>query len=152
MKKCYLTLFGVMCISRMAYAGGTSTPTPTVFPTSIMVSSFTVATGTATVTVQPSTPSTYSAGGYTYLTNLHIEMYATGTLTGNALPVSCITTGLPGNPQYVFPTAMATGNQQTLDMQFANPLQSNQFSVITVSCPGRPSVYWNVEAAYYQSN
>lgn len=151
MKK-FLMLIGFLSVSTYAHAG--STPQPIIIPSSIIVSSVTAgAGGTATVTIStPSAPSTLSAGGYTYISNIHIEMYSTSTLTAVATPVSCTSTGLPTNVTYLFQTAQAAGTEQLLDMQFANPLVSSQATQVTFTCPATSNVKWNLQVAYFQSN
>lgn len=154
MKK-YIAIIGFLFVSSYAFAGGTSMPSPIVVPTSSIISSATVAVdGGVTVIVSSPTSGVgpYSTGYYNYITNIHIEMYAAGTLTGGATPNTCTTTNLPNNPTFKFPTASATGTTVVTDMQFANPLQANQASQVTIVCPLATNVMWNVIVGYYQAS
>lgn len=110
------------------------------------------ANGSVTVTITtPTATSPFSTGYYNYITNIHIEMYATGTLTGGSSPVKCTTTNL-GGLQYLFQTAEATGTEQVYDVQYANPLQSTQAAQTVITCPATASVLWNINVAYFVNN
>lgn len=116
-----------------------------------IVSSVTVAGALAVSSATASTSNGFAQ--FNYITNVHIEMYATGTLTGGATPVTCTSSNIPGNPVWKFPTAAATGTVTITDMQFANALKSTTSNTVTsITCPATASVIWNITLGYYQSN
>jgi hypothetical protein len=150
MKRFILIFAGIIAFARLP--GYALTPQPTTLPPSVVTSSFTLAAGTATVTAStPTAVGPYSLGYYNYISHIHVEMYATGTLTGGATPVVCTTTNLNSIKIYL-PTAAATGSETVIDMAFDNPIQGTQGSQVTVSCPGQPSVIYNVLLTYYQGS
>ncbi len=150
MKRFILIIAGILAMARMP--GHCITPQPVVLPYATMASSVTAAAGIATVTISSQVATVYSTGLNTYITHLHIEMYATGTLTGGATPVTCTTTNLPGSLVLKFQTAEATGTDQIIDMDFASPVQASNPAVNTVvSCPSTASVIWNIVVGYYQA-
>lgn len=117
---------------------------------SVTISSTSAAAAGALVTITTAPNSgPFSTGLNTYLSHIHIEYYATGTLTGGATPVVCTTTNLPGNPSFKFPTAEATGVELIEDMDFSNPIQTTSPGNITISCPGTASTLWNIVATYF---
>ncbi len=129
------------------------TPMPVTLPYATMASSVTAVAGVATVTISTPAATTYSTGVQTFITHLHIEMYATGTLTGGATPVTCTTTNIPGNPVFKFQTAEATGTDQIIDLDFATPIQATNAAANTVvSCPSTASVIWNIMVGYFQAS
>lgn len=146
--------FGLMVGALLLTSFGYSmTPMPVTLPYATMASSVTAAAGIATVTISTPVATTYSTGVNTYITHIHIEMYATGTLTGGATPVTCTTTNLPGSPVFKFQTAEATGTDQIIDLDFATPVQaSNSAANTVVSCPSTASVIWNVVVGYFQQS
>lgn len=149
MKRFILILAAVLLGKMSAHA---VTPQPVALPPSVVTSSFTLAGGTATVTAStPTSVGPYSSGYYNYISHIHLEMYATGTLTGGATPVVCTTTNLNGIKIYL-PTAAATGSETVIDMPLDNPMQGTQASQVTLSCPGQPSVIYNLILTYYQGS
>lgn len=146
--KTILSLFILgFCYSK---AEASNNPQPVTITPSVIVSSVSVSGGQAQVLVtSPTTTSPFSTGYSNYITNIHIEYYAAGTLTGGSTPVTCTTTNLPSGMVLKFPTAEATGTEAVTDMQFANPLQVNSGSQFTLTCPGTASVIWNVEVGYF---
>lgn len=150
MKRFVLIFIGLLALALRVNA--TPLPMPTMLPPSIVTSSFTATAGTATVTITtPTSVGPYSAGQYTYISHIHIEMYAGATLTGGAIPVTCTTTNL-GGTVFKLPSAAATGTVIVLDMPFDNPIQGLQGSNVAISCPGQPSTIWNVIVNYFQGS
>ncbi len=151
MKRFILIIAGILAMARMP--GYCLTPQPVSMGYSLIASSVTAAAGLATVTISTPVATSYSTGLNTYITRIHIEMYAAGTLTGGATPVTCTTTNLPGNPVFKFQTAEATGTDQIIDLPFDIPLQASNSALNTVvSCPATASVIWNIIVGYYQNN
>jgi hypothetical protein len=152
MKKILMIIAAILLCKLSAQA--TSTIQPFVLPTAVSISSTAIAGAGATVVITtPTAVGVYSTGYYNYIAHLHIEMYATGTLTGGATPVTCTTTNLPGNPVFKFPTAAATGTMYVVDQVFDNALQSTAGGTnTTIVCPATASVIWNVQVNYFQGN
>ncbi len=151
MKRFILILAGILAFARLP-GHATPIPTPTTLPPSVVTSSFTLVAGTATVTVStPTSIGAFSSGYYNYISHIHLEMYATSTLTGGATPVTCTSTNL-GGLTLNLPTAAATGTVYLLDMPFDNAMQATQGSQVIITCPGRPNVIYNLIVAYYQGS
>lgn len=105
------------------------------------------------VTSTPTAATVYSSGQYVYVTHIHIEMYATSTLTGGATPVTCTSVNISGTPKWLFPTAQATGVSYVIDEDFSNPLQSiTANNAININCPATTNVLWNAFVSYYIEN
>jgi hypothetical protein len=120
---------------------------------SLIISSASAAGGQAQVILSsPTAASANSSGFYNYITHIHIEMYATGTLTGGATPVVCTTTNLTTTPGIRFQTAEATGTEQVYEMDFASPIQAAQASQVAITCPGTASTIWNIVVTYFQAS
>lgn len=150
MKK-ILFVLAVLFLTSKGYSA--PIPLPIVIQPSISVSSVSIAGAQAQILIAtPTAQSANSTGYYNYLTSIRIEYYATSTLTGGATPITCVSTNLPGNPVFKFPSAEATGTEAVTDLQFANPLQATQASQITITCPGTASTLWNMTATYFVSN
>lgn len=149
--KRFILILGLLALAKMP--GYCLTPQPVALAFSTSASSVTAAAGIATVTISTPVATAYSTGVNTFVTHIHIEMYATGTLTGGATPVTCTTTNLPGNPVFKFQTAEATGTDQIIDLDFASPLMATNSALNTVvSCPSTASVIWNIVVNYYQAS
>ncbi len=144
-----LLVLAVLFVARNAHAGYYNSYSDSL--STIVTSSATASGGQGLVTLStPTTPSTSSSGYYNYISHIHIEMYAVSTLTGGATPVNCTTTNLPTTPVFKFQTAEATGTEQTLDMDFAYPIQANQGFQVVITCPATSNVIWNMVVTYYQ--
>lgn len=149
MKK-FLLILGLMSISKIGWC---LTPQPVVIAPSVSISSVGISGAQAQITITTAPGSGYnSTGWYNYLTNIHIEMYAVGTLTGGATPVTCTTTGLPTAVAFKFPTAAATGTNTVTDIQFANPLQGTAGTNVVITCPATASVIWNMQVMYFSGS
>ncbi len=150
MKRFVLIFAGILAFARLP--GYCLTPQPTTLPPSVSVSSVSTAAGQASITITtPTSVGPYSSGQYTYISHIHVEMYATGTLTGGATPVTCTTTNLQ-SLALKFPTAAATGTVSVVDMALDNALQGTQGSNVTITCPATASVIWNVVLTYFQGS
>lgn len=149
MKKSYLLLALLGSWACAAPAPLSITVTPTVVASSTTL----LATGVgSSSTTTPSGGGPFTTGYSQYLTHIHIEMYATGTLTGGATPVKCFTLGLPTQQFFLFPTAAATGTTTVIDIPYDNPVQGNPGSIVNLTCPGAASVLWNIALTYFTSN
>ncbi len=146
----YAVLLGALSLTNKASAS--PTPLPVAITPTLTVSSSTAVQTAMNLTVSSPTANVgaYSAGYYSYITHIHLEMYAAGTLTGGATPVVCTTTNLSSALTWRFPTAQATGVQFIVDEQFDNPIQVTQGAQMMISCPATASVIWSGHVAYFQ--
>lgn len=150
MKKFVIQL-GFLFISSLCYAG--STIQPVIVPPSVNISSVSCNACGAQISIASSTNvGPFSSGSYTYLTNVHLEMYASQTQMGpgGAKPVLCTSTGLPNTPEWFFPVVVTSGTVTTMDTQYANPLQGTQATAVVITCPGTNGATWNMNVGYYQ--
>lgn len=142
---------GLMLLGpRWAFAGGTSTPSPVFIPSIVTVSSTSSgASGSVAVTISSPVATSYSSGLYTYMTNVHIEMYPLANLAVAGGPIKCTSTNL-NSAAWFFSATQSSGTVQVLDMQFANPYPAPNSAINTViTCPSTANVLWNIIAGYY---
>lgn len=120
------------------------------------VSSNTAVAGTKmfiSVSSPTATTNLGAANQFNYITDIHIEMYATATVSGGSTPVSCTTTGLPGSPVFLFPTAQAIGTISFYNIDYVSPLRATTAgNAVTITCPATTSILWNGVVNYYQDN
>lgn len=147
--KRFIMLLAVLLTCKFAQAA-TSTVQPFVLPAVVSVSSISLTSSAATVTIStPTGIGAYSTGYYNYLSHVRIEMYAASALTGGATPTTCTTTGLQ-SLAFKMPTALAVGALYIVDLPLDNPLQAAQASNVVISCPATTNVIWNIVGTYYQ--
>ena len=150
MKKLFVIISLIFCY-RSAYAG--STMQPVLIPPAVNISSVSAQTGgqAQVLITTPTSSGAYSSGYFTYLTDVHIEMYPTSTLVGAGGPVYCTSAGIGGTPEWGFSTNASSGTVVITDVQYANPLQATQATNVTITCPATSNVKWNMNVSYYSA-
>lgn len=134
-----------------SYSYASNTPQVIILPSQVIISSYGAVGGsTMTITIaSPTTSGAYSSGYSNYLSELHIDEFATANLNGQASPYQCTITGINTTTLIIpMPTNASAGIVSRLDLTIEHPIQAPAGNQIVISCPGVANVIWNIWAGY----